>query len=162
MQAVCGELVSADFPVMQGKNREFSRVPPPEGLNQVRNILESCHFLAQFPTKWNREIFRANRELIQRNREFSAGIREALEYQVGSEIQDVTRTVLTGAIRYHADRCDNTRNLTQVPKPLGVDMTRREHVLSDPGSSIPTRLERSCRDNENTSQMIKLAVAQMR
>ena len=79
VQAVRSEPVSTEFPVKQGKNREFSRISPSKSPNHACNILKSYRFLAQFPKKHNRENFPPNRELIQRSREFSTRIREALE-----------------------------------------------------------------------------------
>ena len=63
VQAVCSEPVSAEFPVKQGKNREFSQNHPlirPVGRS---NRLVSLVFSVEFPKRRNREFFQRNREL---------------------------------------------------------------------------------------------------
>jgi hypothetical protein len=78
VQGVRSEPVSADFPVKQGKNREISRITPESGPRALHNALIFLLFLAEFPTRWNREFFGRNRELFARNRElhFPVGFRQ--------------------------------------------------------------------------------------
>ncbi len=73
VDAVCSEPVSAEFPVKQVKNREFSQNHPlirPVGRS---NRLGSQVFSVEFPKRRNRELFQRNREFHPRNRELSGG-----------------------------------------------------------------------------------------
>ncbi len=71
VQAVCSEPVSAEFPVKQGKNREFSQNHPIIGPIKPSNSLVSLVFWVEFPKLRNREFFWTNREFNPRNRELS-------------------------------------------------------------------------------------------
>ncbi len=63
VQGVSSELVSADFPVMQGKYREFSRIRSELGLQTPYKLLNCLAVLFKFPTRRNREFKRRIREL---------------------------------------------------------------------------------------------------
>ncbi len=76
MDAVSSELVSADFPVKQGINREFSQNHPLFGPIRLSNSLVSLVFWVEFPKHRNREYFQRNREFNSWNRELSGWIRE--------------------------------------------------------------------------------------
>ncbi len=73
VQAVSSEPVSADFPVIQGKNREFSENQAVMDRIRCSNQLISHVFLIEFPKHRNREIFQPNRKFKSRNRELSGG-----------------------------------------------------------------------------------------
>ncbi len=73
MQRVSSEPVSPEFPVKQGKNREFSRITLELGPRTRRNALIFLLFLAEFPKHWNREFKSQNREFKSQNRELSGG-----------------------------------------------------------------------------------------
>ena len=68
-RAVSRELVSGDFPVKQGKYREYSQNWPMMGRIWRSNRLISLGYLAKFPSQRNREFFRPNRERIGWNRD---------------------------------------------------------------------------------------------
>ncbi len=72
MQAVRSEPVSADFPVKQGINREFSRNRPIMTRIGRSNGLISQGYFAEISTQRNREIFWPNREFKLPNRELIA------------------------------------------------------------------------------------------
>ncbi len=74
--AVSSEPVSAEFPVKQGKNREFSRNHPKICPIRPSNTLVSLVFWVEFPEHRNREYFHRNREFYPWNRELSGWIRE--------------------------------------------------------------------------------------
>ena len=75
VQAVWCEPVSRfDFPILQGKNKEFLRVAPESGLPTQGNVLIFLHLLFEFPTRWNREFLNRNRECVAGNREFAFAI----------------------------------------------------------------------------------------
>ncbi len=76
VQGVSSEPVSAEFPVKQGKNREFSQNHLLIRPIDPSNTLESRVFLVEFPKNRNREYFQRNREFNPRNRELSGRIRE--------------------------------------------------------------------------------------
>ncbi len=78
VQGVSSEPVSADFPVKQGKNREFLRITPESGPRTRGNALIFPLFLVEFPTRRNREFFQPNREFSRDNRETHLQIRERL------------------------------------------------------------------------------------
>ncbi len=62
VQGVSSEPVSPEFPVKQGKNREFSQNQAVLGRIGCSNELLSHVFLLEFPKHRNREIFQPNRE----------------------------------------------------------------------------------------------------
>ncbi len=117
VQAVCCEPVSPEFPVKQGKNREFSRNRPKMASIWRSNDLISQGYLTEFPTKRNREIFRPNRNIKLRNREFtnlqsllsgtrrSRAIAQSLgrisgAFDIGGQDADRTEfSVMTGEVR---------------------------------------------------------------
>ncbi len=76
VEAVCSEPVSAEFPVKQGINREFSQNHPIIRPIGPSNTLVSLVFSVKFPKHRNREFFLRNREFIPRNRELFGWIRE--------------------------------------------------------------------------------------
>ncbi len=59
-----------EFPVKQGKNREFSRITPESGLRTPYNALIFLLLLVGFPKRQNRELPDPSREFLARNREF--------------------------------------------------------------------------------------------
>ncbi len=63
VQGVSSEPVSADFPVMQGKYREFSRFRPESGPSVPYKLLNYRAFLSKFPTRRNREFESRIREI---------------------------------------------------------------------------------------------------
>ena len=67
--AVSGETVAAEFPVRQGKNREFSRNHPFIRPIVPSNALVSLVFWVDFPKHRNRDFFQRNREFYPCNRE---------------------------------------------------------------------------------------------
>ncbi len=71
MDAVWCEPVSAEFPVKQGKNREFSQNHPIIRPIGPSNRLVSLVLLVEFPKHRNREFFQGNREFNSWNRELS-------------------------------------------------------------------------------------------
>ncbi len=71
VDAVPSEPVSAEFPVKQGINREFSRNHPIIRPIGPSNSLVSLVFCVEFPKHWNKEIFQRNREFNPWNRELS-------------------------------------------------------------------------------------------
>ena len=71
--AVCSELVSAGFPVMQGKYREILRKWRRSRPTSSSNQLKFLSIIGKFPAQRNREILKPDRELIPRNRELSSG-----------------------------------------------------------------------------------------
>ncbi len=73
VQGVSSEPVSPEFPVKQGKNREFSQNQAMLGRIGCSNELLSRVFLLEFPKHRNREIFQPNREFKPQNRELSGG-----------------------------------------------------------------------------------------
>ena len=75
MQAVCCEPVSPEFPVKQGKYREFAQITPKSGPHVLYKDLNFLVLLVEFPTRRNRELFRRNREFFVQIREFGAGSR---------------------------------------------------------------------------------------
>ena len=80
VEAVSSEPVSAEFPVKQGINREFSQNHPLIRLIRPigpSNTLVSLVFWDEFPKNRNREFFRRNREFNPWNRELSGWIRES-------------------------------------------------------------------------------------
>jgi hypothetical protein len=62
VQGVSSEPVSPDFPVKQGKNREFSRIWPADRRLTWSKRLDFRNFSAKFPKRRNREIIYPNRE----------------------------------------------------------------------------------------------------
>ena len=52
-----------EFPVMQGKYREFSQITPKSGPHAPYKDLNFLVLLVEFPTRRNREFFDRNREL---------------------------------------------------------------------------------------------------
>ncbi len=88
VQAVSSEPVSAEFPVIQGKNREFSQNHSLIRPARLSNRLVSQVFSVEFPKHRNREFFWPNREFNLRNRELSGWIREPsyspLQFKFGS------------------------------------------------------------------------------
>ncbi len=76
VDAVSSEPVSAEFPVKQGINREFSQNHPLIRPVGASNTLVSLAFRVEFPKHRNREFFQRNREFNLRNRELSGWIRE--------------------------------------------------------------------------------------
>ncbi len=77
VEAVSSEPVSAEFPVKQGKNREFLQNHPKIRPVGPSNTLISRVFWVEFPKHRNREFFQRNREFNLRNRELSDWIRES-------------------------------------------------------------------------------------
>ncbi|MCH8154938.1 MAG: hypothetical protein IH786_06695 [Proteobacteria bacterium] len=73
VQGVSSEPVSPEFPVKQGKNREFSQNQAVMGRIGCSNELLSHVFLVEFPKHRNREFFQPNREFKLQNRELSGG-----------------------------------------------------------------------------------------
>ncbi len=71
VDAVSSEPVSGEFPVKQGKNREFSRNHPIIRPIGPSNTLVSLVFCVEFPKHRNREYFQRNREFNSWNRELS-------------------------------------------------------------------------------------------
>ncbi len=69
VDAVSSEPVSAEFPVKQGINREFSQNHPLIRLVEPSNRLVSLAYWVEFPKHRNREYFQRNRELSGRIRE---------------------------------------------------------------------------------------------
>ena len=70
------EPVSVEFPVKQGKNREYSQNHPLIHPVGPSNRLVLQVFSVEFPKHRNREFFQLNREFNSRNRELSGWIRE--------------------------------------------------------------------------------------
>ena len=62
VEAVSSEPVSANFPVKQGKNREFFQCWGILSILIRSNTLELQQFLSNFPTHQNREFKLLNRE----------------------------------------------------------------------------------------------------
>jgi hypothetical protein len=78
VQGVWSEPVSAEFPVKQGKNREFYQNWGILSVSISRTVLELRQFLSDFPTHKNREIKSLNREIFRVNREILLDIREPI------------------------------------------------------------------------------------
>jgi hypothetical protein len=57
VDAVSSEPVSGNFPVKQGKNREFLRIWADSRHEAPYKMLNSGHFSSQFPKKLNRELY---------------------------------------------------------------------------------------------------------
>ncbi len=70
VQAVYSEPVSADFPVKQGKYREFSRLLPEPRRFAWSKLLDSLVLFIDFPKQHHREFSKPNREIFARSREF--------------------------------------------------------------------------------------------
>ena len=64
VQGVSSEPVSLEFPVKQGKNREFSQNRGILSVLISRKVLELRQFLSNFPTHKNREFKSLNREIF--------------------------------------------------------------------------------------------------
>ncbi len=76
MGAVSSEPVSDEFPVKQGKNREYSQNHPLIRPVGPSNRLVLLVFSVEFPKHRIREFFQLIREFNSRNRELSGWIRE--------------------------------------------------------------------------------------
>ncbi len=104
VDAVSSEPVSAEFPVKQGKNREFSQNHPLIRPVGPSNTLVSLVFWVEFPKHRNREFFQRNREFDPRNRELSGWIREPSHGSAAASNREPT-TTFTEQVWFEGDAC---------------------------------------------------------
>src|SRR5271155_2410355 len=77
VQSQANQSPNSEFPVKQGKNREFRGFGTSAAQPWVRKGRDYGSFESKFPRKLNREFFRPNRGFRRRIREIISAIRQS-------------------------------------------------------------------------------------